>query len=235
MKKASKKPTVGMPLGEIRDRIKEFRRVPAEQLKPSPDNFRLHPDGQRGALRAILKEVGYAGAALARELPDGSLELIDGHLRTEEGKGQMIPTLVLDVTESEARKLVALYDPLGDLAAIDSQHVQQVVNEIEVQEAELKVMLLELTGHGREKLGDELGPKGDKDGDIGPVDMLLRPYEHYDYVMVLARNTMDWQALCSLLDLEMVDSSPVPAVRKIGVGRCIDAGKLLGMLRAQAK
>jgi hypothetical protein len=105
-------------IGRIRDRIKEFRRVPAELLKPSRLNFRRHPEQQRSAMRAILTEIGYAGAALARELPDGSLELIDGHLRSEESKGQMVPTLILDVTAEEADALVALYDPIGDLARV---------------------------------------------------------------------------------------------------------------------
>ena len=64
----------------IRDRVKELRRVPASQLRPSPKNWRTHPKEQADALRGLLAEVGFAGAALARELPDGSLELIDGHL-----------------------------------------------------------------------------------------------------------------------------------------------------------
>ena len=33
------------------------------------------------AVRGVLAEIGYADALLARELPDGSLQLIDGHLR----------------------------------------------------------------------------------------------------------------------------------------------------------
>ena len=47
---------------QIRDRIKELRRVPAGSLRPNPRNWRMHPDSQRDALRGILAEVGYAGA-----------------------------------------------------------------------------------------------------------------------------------------------------------------------------
>ena len=115
--------------GRIRDRIKEFRRVPAEQLKPSPLNFREHPNDQREAVRAILQEIGYAGAAVARELPDGSLELIDGHLRQEESQGQLVPTLVLDVNAEEAATLVALYDPIGDLARVNRDLVSSVLSQ----------------------------------------------------------------------------------------------------------
>ena len=69
----------------IRDRIKELRRVKADRLRPHPKNWRTHPQRQQDALRGILAEIGYADALLARELPDGSLELIDGHLRATSG------------------------------------------------------------------------------------------------------------------------------------------------------
>jgi hypothetical protein len=38
----------------IRDRIKDFRRVPASRLRPSPGNWRTHPPAQRDALRGLL-------------------------------------------------------------------------------------------------------------------------------------------------------------------------------------
>ena len=43
---------------------------------------------------------------LARELEDGSLELVDGHLRADTTPDQEVPVLVLDVTEAEADKLL---------------------------------------------------------------------------------------------------------------------------------
>ena len=78
----------------IRDRIKDFRRVKANQLRPHPKNWRTHPPAQQDALRGVLAEIGYAGALLARELPDGSLELIDGHLRAETTPEMEVPVLV---------------------------------------------------------------------------------------------------------------------------------------------
>ena len=79
---------------QIRDRIKDFRRVRASELRPHPRNWREHPAAQREALRGVLAEIGYAGALLARELPDSSLELIDGHLRAETTPDQEVPVLV---------------------------------------------------------------------------------------------------------------------------------------------
>ena len=112
---------------QIRDRIKELRRVPAGSLRPNPRNWRTHPDNQRDALRGILAEVGYAGALLARELPDGSLELIDGHLRAETTPDALVPVLVLDVDEREAAKLLATFDPLSALAETNRRRARRLV------------------------------------------------------------------------------------------------------------
>jgi hypothetical protein len=65
---------------KIRDRIWELRRVTAPDLVPHPGNWRVHGKTQAAALKGLLAEIGYADALLARELPDGKLLLIDGHL-----------------------------------------------------------------------------------------------------------------------------------------------------------
>src|SRR5712671_1753818 len=82
---------------EIRDRIRELRRVRAGSLLPNPKNWRRHSKAQADALRGLLTEIGFAGALLVRELPDGRLTLIDGHLRAETKPEAMVPVLLLDV------------------------------------------------------------------------------------------------------------------------------------------
>src|SRR5690349_127854 len=57
------------PAMTIRDRITAFRRIPARDLRPNPYNWRTHSREQQRALEAVLAEIGYAGALLARELP----------------------------------------------------------------------------------------------------------------------------------------------------------------------
>src|ERR1022692_1284514 len=100
----------------IRNRIKELRMVAASELLPSEKNYRRHPVEQRQALKAIMSELGFAGAVLVREREDGRLELCDGHLRAEELGKQKIPVLVTDLTEEEANKLLLVYDPISAMA-----------------------------------------------------------------------------------------------------------------------
>ena len=106
---------------QIRNRIKEFRQVKASDLRPNPKNWRTHPTEQKDALRGVLAEIGFADAVLARELPDGGLELIDGHLRVETTPDQLVPVLVLDVTEEEADKLLTTLDSITNMAGIDTK------------------------------------------------------------------------------------------------------------------
>jgi ParB-like chromosome segregation protein Spo0J len=105
----------------IRDRIRELQRVPASQLRPSPKNWRTHPSAQRDALKGLLAELGYCDALLMRELADGTLELIDGHLRAEATPDMEVPVFVLDVTAEEADKLLLTLDPLACLAEANAE------------------------------------------------------------------------------------------------------------------
>ncbi|MGB7734713.1 MAG: ParB N-terminal domain-containing protein, partial [Thermoguttaceae bacterium] len=118
-------------MGHFRDRIKELRRVRAGDLRPCPWNWRDHPPEQREALEAILAEVGFAGAGLARELEDGSLELIDGHMRAELDLDQEMPVLILDVTEEEAKKILATHDPLGAMSTDNVEARRRLLEEID--------------------------------------------------------------------------------------------------------
>jgi ParB-like chromosome segregation protein Spo0J len=101
---------------KIRDRIRELRRVQASDLVPHPGNWRVHGKAQTAALKGLLAEIGYADALLARELPDGNLLLIDGHLRRDSTPNQEVPVLILDVTEAEANKILLTLDPLAGMA-----------------------------------------------------------------------------------------------------------------------
>ena len=111
----------------IRDRIQELRRVKARDLMPHPLNYRLHPKRQQDLLRQLFGDIGYADALLARMLPDGRLQLIDGHLRAETTPDQDVPVLVLDVTEAEANKLILTLDPLAALAETDAGNLDALL------------------------------------------------------------------------------------------------------------
>ncbi len=128
----------------IRDRIVELRRVRARDLRANPKNWRKHPDEQRKVLRALLEEIGYADALLVRETDDDELELIDGHLRAETTPDELVPVLVLDVTEKEADMLLATHDPLAAMAETDGDALAGLLAELKPNDECLSALLAEL-------------------------------------------------------------------------------------------
>jgi DNA modification methylase len=131
---------------QIRDRVRELRRVKASELVPNPKNWRRHPKEQSAALKGLLAEIGYADALIARELPDGRLMLIDGHLRAETTKNAMVPVLVLDVTESEADKLLLTLDPLAAMAQADQDQVRALLETVRTDSQAVAALLERVAG-----------------------------------------------------------------------------------------
>ena len=124
----------------IRNRIKELRRVPANQLRPNPKNWRVHPTSQQNALREVLAEVGMASACIARELEDGTLVLLDGHMRAETIQDNEVPVLVLDVTEEEGDTILATFDPIVSMAKTDKEAFAALAKTEEKVEERLEAL-----------------------------------------------------------------------------------------------
>ena len=149
---------------QIRDRVKELRRVRASLLRPHPNNWRTHPDHQRDALRGVLAEIGYADALLARELPDGTLELVDGHLRAETTPEAEVPVLVVDLTDAETATLLAVLDPLAGLAETNRDALADLLAHVESENEAVRKMLDGMLGDGVPSLPE--GPTAGAEVDV---------------------------------------------------------------------
>lgn len=134
---------------EIRDRVRELRRVLASELRANPMNWRRHPKEQHDAVRGVLQEIGYADALLAREDTDGSLVLIDGHLRAEITLDTTVPVLILDVNEDEGNKILATLDPLAAMAEADAGKLNELVGNIQFEDGNLQSMVERFAGDSR--------------------------------------------------------------------------------------
>ena len=141
---------------QIRDRIKELRRVRAKNLLHNPKNWRRHPKAQADALRGLLAEVGYADALLVRKLPDGRLMIIDGHLRAETTPDALVPVLVLDVTEEEADKILLTLDPLAAMAESDAERIKALLTTVRTDSEAVQELLKRIAGP---KLWEVLHPE----------------------------------------------------------------------------
>jgi DNA modification methylase len=150
---------------KIRDRIKEFRRVKACELKRNPRNWRRHPKAQAAALKGLLDEIGIADALIARELPDGTLMIIDGHLRADTMPEVLVPVLVLDVSEAEADKLLLTLDPLAMLAETDAERIKELIETVSTDSSAIQDLIRRTAG---EDIWEQIHPEELQEAEVAP-------------------------------------------------------------------
>lgn len=114
---------------DIAQRIKSLEMVPARALHRHVSNWRKHPAEQRAALQAVLAEVGWVDAVIARRDENGQLQLIDGHLRADIADDAEVPVLVTDLSEGEAELILATHDPLTSMAQADARVLNILLQE----------------------------------------------------------------------------------------------------------
>jgi DNA modification methylase len=155
----------------IRDRIKDFRRVPVADLLENGRNFRRHPQAQKDALAGVLAEVGIAGALVAycSERNGGKLTLIDGHARVQAGATEW-PVLILDVDDAEADYLLATFDATTALAELDGVALLELLKGVQSGEPGVQQLLAQLAEQAK-ALAAEMNPGlTDPDAVPGPGD-----------------------------------------------------------------
>ncbi len=113
----------------MKDRVKEFKRIPASELNANPKNWRTHPREQVQMFEELMEEVGFADVVVVREV-DGGYELIDGHMRTGMLPNEEIPAIVVDLNDEEADLLLATMDPLGAMAKSNTEKVEALRAEM---------------------------------------------------------------------------------------------------------
>lgn len=132
-----------------KDRVVELRRVPASELHPNPENWRRHDAEQIAGLRSVLDEIGFADVALAVERGRGKskrLVLVDGHARSEEvDSDYLVPTIVLDLDDDEARLLLSTLDPLAAMATTDHAALAALLSNLETENEDLGTLLVHIS------------------------------------------------------------------------------------------
>jgi len=212
----------------LRDRVVELRRVPSDELQDNASNWRVHPYAQQAALDELLEQVGIAGALTAyhSERNGGALTLIDGHERR--GHQADWPVIILDVTDEEADLLLLTLDPIAGMAAASAPELNALLAGTHPGTVALEDLLLEL---GRTANEESAMPEPGLTSTDDPTPaMALNHFEHYDYVVVLARNSHEWLMLQDRLGLEQVEFRLSDGRRQFGLGRVIDAQRVLDLL-----
>lgn len=220
----------------IRDRIVEFRRVPNDELRDNERNWRTHPYEQRVALKESLQAVGIADVMIAyySERNGGALTLIDGHLRREDNENIDWPTIITDLNDAEADLMLATLDPMTGLATADGDLLLELLSDVHTGTPAIEDMLRALASEARP--AEELIEEAAILNEGGPREMELQPMEHYDYVIFMFRNALDWQQAKEFLDIEQEGFTLRDGItRRVGLGRVLDGRRLTDLLTRDAE
>ena len=224
-KTASKKKSRTTAPQRFRDRIVELRRMKASELLDNPLNWRLHPDEQRAALTSILDRIGIVGALIGRDTKDGII-IDDGHLRKDITGDDIVPVLITDLSEDEAAIMLATYDPLSDLAIMDAEALKSLLEQVDTEDDD-DAFMRRLFSDVNAELAGEVATSESKHKFV--EGMALEPHEHYDYLVVCAQTSHEWNVLCELLNLK-----PERRRARMGTSRAIRATRLLEKLRGHS-
>jgi hypothetical protein len=124
-------------LSKLRNRVKKLVVVKASELEAHGQNWRTHPKSQSDALRTIVGDVGFVQPILAIETKSGKLKIVDGHLRAGVAADEKVPVIVLDLTETEAKKVLATLDPLTTMAKADMEVLHDLVKTLDSADQEI--------------------------------------------------------------------------------------------------
>lgn len=235
--------------GSVPIRVKNMQWMRAGDIMDNAGNWRVHPDAQKRAMGGVLKELGIAGALLAyNSARQGGLVLIDGHERKDQDHNQIWPVLVTDLNDEEADKLLALYDPLSQMATMDGEAMRLLTSQITTDDLEVRELLrkLEEQADAQIEMGNNAADAAANGYDVtgvssGPPDMKLMPFEHYDYVMLAFKKTWDWSRAVQVLGLEKAfdpraeNIAPERRNAKVGLNRVVDGAWFIDLIQKAQK
>lgn len=172
-------------------------------------------------MRGALQEIGLIDAVIARDTPRG-LELLDGHMRLEMLEGSdSVPVLVVDLTDEEADKALLTFDPISAMADTHAANLRALLEQTQARNAELRRFMTDQMA----MVEKEEEPPTEEEANAEVPGMALEPHEHYDYLVVLATTTQEWNVLCDKLGLE-----PEERRGRMGTCRAMRAVRLLEAL-----
>ena len=119
------------------------------QLLAHPNNWRVHPQVQREALSAVMRDVGWVQQVIVNQRTG---HLIDGHLRVDEAMRNdepMVPVVYVDLAPEEESEVLLTLDPLAGMAHAAKESMDALLRDVSTGEEAVQSMLADLAAeHG---------------------------------------------------------------------------------------
>jgi len=128
-----------------RSRRVKSGQIRAGDLIPHPSNPKFHPQKQRDAVAGSISDLGQI-APIIININNGYL--VDGHERAwqalQEGEDTLVDADWVDLTEDEHNRALIILDAVGQLFTYDRDSLDNLLKEVQTDDARLQVMLSEL-------------------------------------------------------------------------------------------
>ena len=216
-----------------------IQEIPFAKINPAPYNprQRLVPtDHEYQTIKNSVKEFGLVELLVWNKRTGN---LVSGHTRLDilKADGEKVaPCVVVDLpVEKEKALNITLNNPnVG--GHWEDVSLANLLREIEAQMPDLydglnmAPLTQEVDLPLRGGLEDGEGEPEFEEG-IGPPDMELLPYEHYDYIVLFFKDSRDFLAAADYFGIEKVKVPAYVGKKTIGLGRVVDGGKFLDRIK----
>lgn len=129
--------------------------VPPEQLLANPGNWRVHPGGQRDAIRGSLSDIGWVQRIIVNRTTG---HVVDGHMRVEEALtagAPTVPVIYVELSADEERVVLATLDPIGAMAVRDDARLASLLEDVSLDAGPLATLIERIRGEAPDLGSDD--------------------------------------------------------------------------------
>lgn len=119
-------------------------RVSPDSLLANPFNHRRHPQEQRDAVAASIRELGFIRSVTVNKRTG---HIVDGHERVWQAlhdEQPLIDVEYVDLSPEQEKLALAVLDKTTEMAEVDAEALDALLREIETGESELQALLAEM-------------------------------------------------------------------------------------------
>lgn len=191
--------------------------LPKEELKAYCNNAKLHPAEQVEQIKNSIREFGFNDPIAVWH----DNEIIEGHGRLlaamEMDEIEQVPVIRLDeLTDEQRRAYMLAHNKLTMNTDFTPELLELELLNIDIDMSQF--------GFDFNEVLEEEEQKAEREKRIESME--LKAFEHYDYVVFVFKNQMDWLNVVNEFDIKKVDAG-YGTTKKVGVGRVIDGKRLL--------
>ena len=197
------------------------------KLVPNPENWKIHPEQQQSTMKDALKEIGWVQQVVVNKTTG---RIVDGHMRVTlaiEQDEKEVPVLYVNLSEDEEKKALLTLDPVGAMAGSNVGSYEDLAASVTTDSLWIRELMK--YGAGNEVEEEKEDEEAPEEKEIPQME--LQPFEHYDYIVLLFRDSQDFSRVCELLDIQRsAFKVPNSTKQKIGLGRVVDGAKAIAKL-----